>query len=499
MKSGRQNYTCRAFKAGLRRLSGGTRSVVELVAFQSVAPRTGGATDIKRCNLPAICSARYDAGGVVAARQLPPQQPVNVALLLIALLFLATTGFAQEVVTTLAGSVLTSGSVDGPATNALFSDPTGLALDFAGNIYVSDNADHTIRKLSPAGMVSTLAGRPGQPGSADGVGTNASFNNPSGIVFAPNGVLYLTDTGNNTIRAVTTNGVVTTLAGTPGESGATNGAGNQVLFNAPIGIAVDQSGVLYVADSGNHLIRKITPAGVASTLAGSPGVWGSADGNGAAALFNGPVGLAVDSGGNVFVSDANNHTIRKITPSGAVTTFAGSAGIAGTNDGTGSAALFSKPAEIEIDRNGTIFVVDSFSHTIRCISSNAVVTTVAGLAGSGGAADGLGNQARFFNPYGLAIDQNGNLRVSDTYNQTIRFVYQAITASLKRAPNGNGFIISWPAVPKDSYQVQYRDLDNGSSWQNLGAPVSANTTLGTFTDNSYPAANHRLYRVKLVP
>jgi hypothetical protein len=144
-------------------------------------------------------------------------------------------------------------------------------------------------------------------------------------------------------------------------------------------------------------------------------------------------------------------------------------------------------------------VVDSFSHTIRSVSTNAVVTTVAGLAGSGGAADGPGSQARFFNPYGLAIDHNGNLRVSDTYNQTIRFVYQAITASLNRAPNGNGFVISWPAVPKDTYQVQYLDLETGSSWQNLGAPVTAATSLGTLTDNSYRAANQRLYRVKLVP
>ena len=426
---------------------------------------------------------------------------MKAALLLIALLFLAATGFA-------AGSrdhpgrcsVLVSGNMDGPATNALFSDPTGLALDAAGNIYIADNAGHTIRKLSPAGMVSTLAGHAGQPTEAPTVpAPMPAFNNPSGIVFAPNGLLYVTDTGNNTIRCVTTNGSASTLAGAASQAGATNGTGNQALFNAPLGIAVDQAGVLHVADSGNHLVRKVTAGGVASTLAGSSGVWGSADGDGAAALFNGPVGLAVDSSGNVFVSDANNHTIRRITRSGTVTTFAGSAGVAGTNDGTGSAALFCKPAEMEIDRNDTIYVVDSFSHTIRSVSTNAVVTTVAGLAGSGGAADGLGNQARFFNPYGLAIDYNGSLRVSDTYNQTIRFVYQAITASLNRAPNGTGFVITWPAVPKDTYQVQYRDWDPDSSWQDLGAPVTAAESLGTLTDNSYPAVNLRLYRVKLVP
>jgi len=421
------------------------------------------------------------------------------AWVLTILLCPALAAFAQEAVTTLAGSVLKSGSADGPATNALFSDPTGLAIDAAGNVFVADNQNHTIRKLSTAGLVSTLAGRPGQSGSADGIGTNAFFNNPSGIVLAPNGLLYVTDTGNHTIRSVSLNGAVNKLAGVAGQSGATNGAGNQALFNTPLGIAVDQAGILYVADSGNHQIRKVTAGGGVTTLAGSPGVWGATDGTGEAALFNGPVGLAVDGSGNVFVSDANNHTIRKITPAGVVTTFAGVAGVTGANDGTGSGALFCKPAEMKIDRNGNLFVVDSFSHTIRELSPNAEVRTVAGLAGSGGAANGLGGQARFFNPYGLAIDHNGNLRVSDTYNQTVRFVYQPITVLLARNPSDTGFVISWQAAPGSTYQLQYQDLDIVSPWQNLGGPVTVAGSLGMITDNSSPSASRRLYRVKLAP
>ena len=421
------------------------------------------------------------------------------ALLFTASLLLPLASFAQPAVTTLAGSVLISGSADGPTSTALFSDPTGLAIDASGNIYVADNRNHTLRKLSPNGMVTTLAGQSGQPGAVDATGTNASFNNPSGIVLGLNGLLYVTDTGNQTIRSVSTNGVVTTLAGLAGQNGATNATGALARFDTPLGIAVDQAGIIYVADSGNHLIRKVTSSGVVTTLAGSPGVWGSADGMGGAALFNCPVGIAVDSSGTLYVSDSNNHTIRKMTPSGTVTTWAGSPGVDGTDDGTGSAARFSKPAELKIDRNNNLFVVDSFSHTIRRISTNAMVTTVAGSAGNSGATDGSGSQARFFNPYGLAIDHNGNLGISDTYNQTIRFAYTPITVSLSQNASGNGFVISWLAVAGNIYQVEFKTLTNGSAWQNLGGLVTATNSTGTQTDNSPASPNSRLYRVKLLP
>ncbi len=334
---------------------------------------------------------------------------------------------AAEAVTTLAGSVLTSGSVDGPAASALFGDPTGLAMDAAGNIYIADNANNTIRKLSADGQVTTIAGLAGVAGSADGSGANALFDGPSGIVIAPNGYLYVTDTGNDTIRSVSTSGVVTTIAGSPGQLGTTNAVGSLARFSSPLGIAVDATGLLYVADSGNHEIRLITTTGSVTTFVGFATVWGSADGTGTNAMFNGPVGLAFDSSANLFVSDSANHTIRKITPAGVVTTFAGLAGVDGTADGTGSAARFGKPAELKIDRANNLFVVDSFYHTIREISPTGDLTTVAGLGGSGGSANGLGSGARFFNPYGLAIDHNGNLRISDTYNETIRFVYSPIT------------------------------------------------------------------------
>jgi hypothetical protein len=207
----------------------------------------------------------------------------------------------------------------------------------------------------------------------------------------------------------------------------------------------------------------------------------------------------VDNNGNVYVSDSNNHAIRKITPAGAVTTWAGSAGADGNVDATGQAARFGKPGEIKISKDNNLFVVDSFNHTIRKLTTNAVVTTIAGLAGNGGAANGLGDQARFLNPYGLAVDLNGNLRVSDTYNQTLRFLYVPLLASLKQAPANGNFLISWQSVPGNQYQVQYRGNVGESTWQNLGAVVTATATTATQTDDSTPTVPQRFYRVLLLP
>lgn len=416
----------------------------------------------------------------------------------LALLLGIGTSHSQEVVATLAGTISVSGNSNGPMATALFSDPTGLAMDATGNVYIADNQNHAIRKLSTNGIVSTFAGKLGIAGGADGTGTNASFNNPSGIAIAPNGTLYVTDTGNNTIRSITTNAVVTTLAGLAGQIGTTNATGSLARFSSPLGIAINPSGVIYVADSGNHTIRKVTSAGVVTAFAGSPGVWGTNDGSAGAALFNGPVGIAIDSHTNLFVSDSNNHTIRKITPSGNVSTWAGAPGMDGTNDGNGNAALFCHPGELKLDRNNMLYVVDSFNHTIRRISTNAAVTTVAGLGENEGSADGLGARARFFNPYGLAIDHNGNLRIADTYNETIRFAYAPLTASL--GTGGNGALeISWEAVAGNTYQVQYKDADLAGNWQNLGNSVIATNSTASLTDESQTSKGQRFYRIKLLP
>ena len=218
-----------------------------------------------------------------------------------------------------------------------------MAVDGSGNVYVADTDNNTIRKITPAGVVTTLAGTAGVPGSADGTGSAAQFNYPGGVAVDGSGNVYVADIDNNTIRKITPAGVVTTLAGTAGVHGSADGTGSAAQFYDPHGVAVDGSGNVYVADTDNNTIRKITPAGVVTTLAGTAGVYGSADGTGSAAQFNYPAGVAVDGSGNVYVADTYNDTIRQITPAGVVTTLAGTAGMPGSADGTGSAARFYYP------------------------------------------------------------------------------------------------------------------------------------------------------------
>jgi len=240
------------------------------------------------------------------------------------------------------------------------------------------------------------------------------------------------DSGNGTIRKVTAAGVVTTLAGTAGIAGYANGTGAAAQFNDPQGVAVDSSGNLYVTDYYNQVIRKITSAGVVTTLAGAAGTAGYANGTGTAALFNGPTGVAVDAGGNVYVGDTSNEVIRRITPAGVVTTLAGAAGTVGYANGTGTAAMFSAPEGVAVDTSGNVYVADVNNDVIRKITSAGVVTTLAGapivtvsqtLTGTNtinNYADGVGASAIFYNPIGVAADANGNVYVADFNNYLIR-------------------------------------------------------------------------------
>jgi sugar lactone lactonase YvrE len=325
------------------------------------------------------------------------------------------------VVTTFAGLAGSSGTADGTGSAARFSAPSFVAVDSAGNLYVADSDNNnTIRKISSGGVVTTLAGSPGFNGSADGTGSAAGFRRPDGVAVDNAGNLYVTDGGNNTIRKISSGAMVTTVAGLALSLGSTDGTGSAARFNDPRGVAVDSVGNLYVADHYNNTIRKISSGGVVTTFAGLAGSSGSTDGTGSAARFYGPDGVAVDSAGNVYVADSYNDTIRKISNGGVVTTVAGLAGSSGSADGTGSAARFYVPAGLTVDSAGNVYVADSSNHTIRKISSGGVVTTVAGLAGSSGSADGTGSTARFNGPSGVAVDSAGNLYVADTYDETIR-------------------------------------------------------------------------------
>jgi sugar lactone lactonase YvrE len=324
-------------------------------------------------------------------------------------------------VSTLAGSG-TDGYQDGTGTGADFSQPNSVGLDAVGNVYVTDRYNHRIRKVTPAGVVTTLAGS-GICQAVDGTGTDASFCYPSGVVLDPTGNVYIADKGNHRVRKITPAGVVTTLAGSDTQTVA-DGPIATATFSSPSGIARDAAGNLYVADNStefvnNNRIRKITPAGVVSTLAGSD-VAGSADGTGAAASFNNPIGVAADGAGTVYVTDEIGNSIRRVTAAGVVTTLAGS-GTAGHLDGTGTAASFYNPVGVAVDAAGNVFVGGFRDGRIRRITIAGVASTLAGSDDSL-YADGPGSMAAFNYPYGVAVDAAHNVFVADYFNERIRKV-----------------------------------------------------------------------------
>lgn len=279
------------------------------------------------------------------------------------------------------------------------------------------NVSSTSTNTSSAYIVTTVAGS-GNIGAKDGSGTAALFSYAYEIAVDSSANLYVADTNNNKIRKITSTGVVTTLAGS-GNIGATDGSGTAASFNFPRGIAVDSTGNVYVADTNNFKIRKITPTGVVSTFAGS-GITGSTDGTNTNASFGTVYGIAVDADGNIYVADTNKFKIRKITSSGVVSTFAGS-GIGGSVvDGTGTAASFSSPSGVAVDSSGSnIYVSDTNARKIRKITSSGVVTTFAG-SDSVGPTDGTGTSASFGPMHGIAVDSIGNIYVADTGENKIR-------------------------------------------------------------------------------
>ena len=381
------------------------------------------------------------------------------------------------VVTTLAGDTydLTNGGynvgdnggyADGTGSAASFTYPSGVATDGSGNVYVADTDNNLIREISPAGVVTTLAGDTNNlsSGYADGTNGTARFNYPNSVATDGSGNVYVADTDNNLIREISPAGVVTTLAGDTNNlsSGYADGTNGTAMFNSPSGVATDGSGNVYVADTGNNLIRKITPAGVVTTLAGDTfdltngGYNGSyADGTGDAAMFYNPAGVATDGSGNVYVADAGNSLIRKITPAGVVTTLAGDTydltNVSvnpnyGYADGTNGTAQFFYPSGVSLDGSGNVYVADTDNNLIRKITPAGVVTTLAGdtfdLTNGGynfgannyGYADGTGGAALFNVPVSVALDNSG-ANISAT-NQ-ISFFY-AVSAILTVNTNGLG-------------------------------------------------------------
>ncbi|MFH1498333.1 MAG: hypothetical protein ABII82_10955, partial [Verrucomicrobiota bacterium] len=327
------------------------------------------------------------------------------------------------IVSRLAGSGL-SGNRDGEGVNADFWFPEGIAIDSSGNAYIADRGTNIIRKVTSSGIVTTFAGS-GYANFADGPANEAHFNWPSDVAVDTDGNVYVADLSNSRIRKITPDGNVSTLAGSwmPGHQ---DGEATQAMFREPRKICVDASGNVYVADSGNFCIRKITPDGTVSTLAGSPSGYGYRDDVGQLARFGYPLGgICVDSENNVYVADRGNFRIRKITPNGSVSTFSGS-GVYGYLDGTKSSARFGGLADVAIDAMGGLIVADEDNQRIRRVNPDGSVSTIAGTD-TYGYTNGNGTIASFKSPRGLAMDRNGNLYIADQGNHRIR----------KISPNGD--------------------------------------------------------------
>ncbi len=316
----------------------------------------------------------------------------------------------SNLVRTLAGAG-TVGNVNAIGSFARFNEPTGVCVDTFGNIYVADYANHSIRKVNPiTGEVTLFAGS-GLAGYADGIGAAASFNSPTGLTCDKAGNVYVADQFNLRIRKITPAGEVSTFAGT-GNVGTLNGAASAATFTFPCGIALDTNGNFYVADQYSHVIRKISNTGTVSVFAGTPNAAGFVNGQDVLARFNTPTGVAVDLQGNVYVADNKNNCVRKITPSGLVSTLAGN-GTNGYADGIGTNAVFLAPSGLYADDLGNVYVSDKNNQRIRKIATNGMVSTLLG-DGIYQGLNGNGILGRVGNPYGIALDKAGRALIVET-------------------------------------------------------------------------------------
>ncbi len=326
-------------------------------------------------------------------------------------------------VSTFAGST-SAGYLDGSGLGAQFNNPQGVGVDKSGNIYVGDTFNSLIRKITSSAVVSTFAGN-GTIGLLNGPALSSQFYASQGVVADAQGNVYVADVGNNVIRKISTTGVVSTYAGT-GIAGYINGAADSThlasatdslaQFNNPCALAIDATGNIYVADRGNHTIRKILTTGRVKTIAGYRTIPGFVNGTGDLAFFRSPSGVAVDASGNVFVADQGNAAIRKITPAQVVTTVAG---------GPSQANLFVAPSAITIDAAGDLFIADESGRVME-YNTEKVIYTLAGKLNTYGYTDGSGLNAKFNSPQGIAVDASGNIYVADRYNNVIRKITVAL-------------------------------------------------------------------------
>ena len=380
--------------------------------------------------------------------KLKPNRYVLGSLILLAGVFSNPYAHAQScgIISTVAGNDSAGYSGDGgAATAAELYDPLGVTVDASGNLYIADQFNTRIRKVTPSGIISTVAGG-GTGGLGDGgAATAAELHYPSGVAVDASGNLYIADYGSNHIRKVTPSGIISTVAGngTGGYSGD-GGAATAAELHYPTGVTVDASGNLYIADLLNNVIRKVTPSGIISTAAGNGTGGYLGDGTAAtAAELNAPFGVAVDASGNFYIADRGNYRIRKVAPSGIISTVAGN-GTGGYwgDGGAATAAQLYGPSGVAVDATGNLYIADGGNQRIRKVTPSGTIGTVAGngtwgYSGDGGAATAAG----LYYPNGVAVDASGNLYIADEINNAIRKVGTCNSSVPTAIAEGNDYAI----------------------------------------------------------
>ncbi len=389
-----------------------------------------------------------------------------------------------QTVSNVAGIPGAVGSANGPAASSTFNNPHGIACDPQGNIYIANRYGHTIRKITPAGIVSVFAGS-GSIGATDGQGTLASFNEPWAVACDTLGNVYVADTKNYKIRMITASGNVTTVAGT-GTFGVTNGLASVAQFGFPSGLAVNKAGtIIYVVDRMTHTIRKITGGNV-TTIAGVVYSPGDMDGNGVNAMFDHPYSIAMESTGNVVVADEYNNKIKRVTPNGDVTTIAGT-GFMGNSDGPALSATFNAPWGICVKNNGDIFIGDANNFTVRKLSQGTV-SIYAGQNGIPGMANGPALQATFNGVSALWYNPVDNgIYLCDPFSQLVRKIasatIQTLTLSSPSLTYCTGASINFTAIPGNLSNYILKD----------GATTIGNSPNGVFTITGLTTGTHSIY------
>jgi len=396
-----------------------------------------------------------------------------------------------------------AGHQDGTGGGARFNDPMGLARDAQGNLFICDARNHVIRKISPGGVVSTLAGMPGEHGAVDGVGAAARFHFPADITVAPDGTLYVADSGNHCIRKITANGTVSTLAGDPGSADdieqnygnayttvapQLDGKGAAARFNSPGGIAYAPGGFLYVSDTANQIIRRVNLDGTVTSLAGMPGVWGSANGTGPAARFYSPMGLCIGTDGNLYIADSLNHAIRCMTPQAVVTTFAGNTTEFGCITGPRLEARFCEPTDITTHPDGGFIICESFGNALFRLKADGMVSMFAGNPDTP-------SPNTLSGPSAVVCDAQGNVFVSDTFNQQVRLIIEKFGMEVGLVNGTRQLKITWDSLPGRDYQIQ---ILGTQGWQNAPQPPVRATAATASVSFPMPAEKTGIYRILLL-